>query len=93
MDFLMNIKALGIEGATLAMFVTLVGLLLTGMPLAFVTLLVALIFALGWMGPHGPATDFKPHFQFRQFLRLCFGAYVCANGCHIRPIRHSEGLV
>nr|WP_321450052.1 TRAP transporter large permease subunit [uncultured Cohaesibacter sp.] len=51
MDFLMNIKALGIEGATLAMFVTLVGLLLTGMPLAFVTLLVALIFALGWMGP------------------------------------------
>ena len=51
MDFLLNIKALGIEGATLAMFVTLVGLLLTGMPLAFVTLLVALIFALGWMGP------------------------------------------
>ncbi len=51
MDFLMNLKALGIEGATFAMFVTLVGLLLTGMPLAFVTLLVALIFALGWMGP------------------------------------------
>lgn len=51
MDFLLNLKALGIEGATFAMFVTLVGLLLTGMPLAFVTLLVALIFALGWMGP------------------------------------------
>ena len=33
------------------MFGLLVSLLLTGMPLAFVTLLVALIFALGWFGP------------------------------------------
>ncbi|NOZ31547.1 MAG: TRAP transporter large permease subunit [Alphaproteobacteria bacterium] len=33
------------------MFVLLLALLLTGMPLAFVTLLVALIFALGWFGP------------------------------------------
>ena len=33
------------------MFLMLVALLLTGMPLAFVTLLVALIFALGWFGP------------------------------------------
>ncbi|WP_319532302.1 TRAP transporter large permease subunit [uncultured Cohaesibacter sp.] len=51
MDTIFNLQALGIEGATIAMFVTLVGLLLTGMPLAFVTLLVSLIFALGWMGP------------------------------------------
>ncbi|MBS9718072.1 TRAP transporter large permease subunit [Pseudohalocynthiibacter aestuariivivens] len=44
-------KSMGIEWGTLVMFVLLLGLLLTGMPLAFVTLLVALIFALGWFGP------------------------------------------
>jgi tripartite ATP-independent transporter DctM subunit len=41
----------GIERATVAMFGAIFALLLTGMPLAFVTLLVALIFALGWFGP------------------------------------------
>ena len=46
-----DFKAMGIEWATFWMFVALFGLLLTGMPLAFVTLLVALIFALGWFGP------------------------------------------
>ncbi|SNZ19604.1 TRAP transporter large permease [Cohaesibacter gelatinilyticus] len=46
-----DLKALGIETATLLMFASLLLLLLTGMPLAFVTLLVALIFALGWFGP------------------------------------------
>ncbi|MCB1759902.1 MAG: TRAP transporter large permease subunit [Gammaproteobacteria bacterium] len=50
-DFIPNLKALGIEGGTLLMFVMLLVLLTTGMPLAFVTLLVALIFALGWFGP------------------------------------------
>ena len=51
LDLLPNLKALGIENGTIVMFVMLLGLLLTGMPLAFVTLLVALIFALGWFGP------------------------------------------
>ncbi|MDD7911468.1 TRAP transporter large permease subunit [Pseudovibrio exalbescens] len=51
MSFLFDLQSLGIEGATLAMFAALLALLLTGMPLAFVTLLVALIFALGWFGP------------------------------------------
>jgi tripartite ATP-independent transporter DctM subunit len=54
MDFLFFIpdfKAMGIEYATLALFASLLLLLLTGMPLAFVTLLVALVFALGWFGP------------------------------------------
>ncbi len=46
-----DLKSMGIEWATFAMFVSLLLLLLTGMPLAFVTLLVALIFALGWFGP------------------------------------------
>ena len=46
-----DLSQLGIEYGTLLMFGLLVGLLLTGMPLAFVTLLVALIFALGWFGP------------------------------------------
>lgn len=51
LDFSINLQALGIGWGTLLMFVMMVGLLLTGMPLAFVTLLVALIFALGWFGP------------------------------------------
>ncbi|MEQ8967392.1 MAG: TRAP transporter large permease subunit [Azospirillaceae bacterium] len=46
-----DLSALGIEGGTIVMFAMLLGFLLTGMPLAFVTLLVALIFALGWFGP------------------------------------------
>jgi tripartite ATP-independent transporter DctM subunit len=51
LDFGINLQALGIGWGTLLMFVMMVGLLLSGMPLAFVTLLVALIFALGWFGP------------------------------------------
>lgn len=46
-----DLKSLGIEMATLLMFAMLLALLLTGMPLAFVTLLVALVFLLGWSGP------------------------------------------
>ncbi len=46
-----DLRGMGIEWATFWMFVALLSLLLTGMPLAFVTLLVALIFALGWFGP------------------------------------------
>lgn len=48
---LLDLKGLGIEYGTLLMFAMLLGLLLTGMPLAFVTLLVALVFAIGWFGP------------------------------------------
>lgn len=51
MEFFGSLQGLGIEGGTLTMFALLVVLLLTGMPLAYVTLLVALIFALGWFGP------------------------------------------
>ncbi|AQQ07837.1 C4-dicarboxylate ABC transporter permease (plasmid) [Roseibium algicola] len=51
LDFGLNLKALDIGWGTLVMFALLVGLLLTGMPLAMVTLLVALLFAVGWFGP------------------------------------------
>ena len=51
MELFGSFQALGIENATLLMFGMLLALLVTGMPLAFVTLLVALIFALGWTGP------------------------------------------
>ena len=51
MELFGSFQALGIEGGTLLMFVMLLGLLVTGIPLAYVTLLVALIFALGWFGP------------------------------------------
>ncbi|WP_300514984.1 TRAP transporter large permease subunit [Aliiroseovarius sp.] len=46
-----DLSALGVEYGTLVMFIMLLGLLISGMPLAFVTLLVALIFTLGWFGP------------------------------------------
>ena len=49
--FFGSLKALGIESASVLMLVMLLGLLVTGLPLAFVTLLVALFFALGWFGP------------------------------------------
>ena len=48
---MIDLSLLGVEYGTLVMFAMLIGLLLTGMPLAFVTLLVALVFALGWFGP------------------------------------------
>lgn len=51
MDVFGSFQALGVEGGTLAMFAMMMVLLLTGIPLAFVTLLVALVFALGWFGP------------------------------------------
>lgn len=46
-----DLQSLGIEYGSLLMLVMMVGLLLTGMPLAFVTGLVALFFLLGWFGP------------------------------------------
>ncbi|SFH93771.1 TRAP transporter large permease [Albimonas pacifica] len=51
MDFFGSFQALGVEGGTIAMFAMMMLLLLAGIPLAFVTLLVALVFALGWFGP------------------------------------------
>ena len=51
-DLGLNLKALDIEYGTVVLFALLVVLLLTGMPLALVTLLVALVFAIGWFGPN-----------------------------------------
>ncbi len=51
MEIFGSLQALGIEGGTFLMFAMLLVLLVTGIPLAFVTLLVALIFAVGWFGP------------------------------------------
>lgn len=48
---MLDLQSLGIGGGSITMGLMLLGLLLTGMPLAFVTILVALIFALGWFGP------------------------------------------
>ncbi|CUH38722.1 Neu5Ac permease [Jannaschia seosinensis] len=51
MEVFGSLQDLGVETATYTMFGMLLVLLVTGIPLAFVTLLVALIFALGWFGP------------------------------------------
>jgi tripartite ATP-independent transporter DctM subunit len=51
MSELLDLQSLGIAWGSVVMFGLLLLLLLTGMPLAFVTILVALIFALGWFGP------------------------------------------
>ena len=49
--FFGSLQGMGVEWASAVMLAMLLGLLVTGMPLAFVTLLVALFFALGWFGP------------------------------------------
>lgn len=46
-----GLAELGIANGTWLMLGMLVSLLITGMPLAFVTALVALFFAVGWFGP------------------------------------------
>ena len=51
MELFGSLQGLGVETGTYLMFGLLIVLLVTGIPLAFVTLLVALIFALGWFGP------------------------------------------
>lgn len=51
MELFGSLQSLGIEGGTFVMFAMLLGLLIAGIPLAYVTLLVALVFALGWFGP------------------------------------------
>lgn len=51
MEFFGSFQSLGIEGGTFVMLIMLLALLVSGIPLAYVTLLVALIFALGWFGP------------------------------------------
>ncbi|MFV0333118.1 MAG: TRAP transporter large permease subunit [Tropicimonas sp.] len=51
MQAIVDFASIGIGNSTLMMFGLMVVLLLTGMPLAFVTLLVALIFALLGFGP------------------------------------------
>ena len=51
MSEFLDLQSLGIAWGSVVMFGLLLVLLLTGMPLAFVTILVALIFALGWFGP------------------------------------------
>ena len=52
LSLLTDFKAMGIEWATFAMFATLLALLLTGMPLAFVTGIVAAFFTIFWIGPN-----------------------------------------
>lgn len=51
MEVFGSLQSLGIEGGTVVMFTMLLALLVSGIPLAYVTLLVALVFALGWFGP------------------------------------------
>ncbi|MCY0150043.1 MULTISPECIES: TRAP transporter large permease [Hoeflea] len=51
MEFFGALQDIGIANGTFLMFAMLLGLLVTGIPLAYVTLLVALVFALGWFGP------------------------------------------
>ncbi|WP_233402521.1 TRAP transporter large permease [Marinomonas transparens] len=46
-----ELSQIGIEAASYLMIGSILLLLVTGLPLAFVTGLVALVFALGWFGP------------------------------------------
>ena len=46
-------KAMGIETGTILMVASLLLMVLTGLPLAVVTTLIALLFTVGWFGPMG----------------------------------------
>ncbi|MEH6649881.1 MAG: TRAP transporter large permease subunit [Motiliproteus sp.] len=46
-----ELSSIGIEMASYLMIGSILALLVTGLPLAFITGLVALVFALGWFGP------------------------------------------
>ncbi|MBE0531428.1 MAG: TRAP transporter large permease subunit [Rhodospirillales bacterium] len=48
----LGLNALGIETGTYVLVGSIFALLLTGLPLAFVTGLVALVFTFGWFGPN-----------------------------------------
>nr|MBC8159070.1 TRAP transporter large permease subunit [Alphaproteobacteria bacterium] len=47
-----DLSSMGIEYGSFLMLGMLIALLITGMPLAFVTGLVALFFTVGWFGPN-----------------------------------------
>ena len=49
---MLGLSAMGIGPATLLIFVLMVALLLIGMPLGFLTGLVAMFFTIGWFGPN-----------------------------------------
>ena len=48
----LGLQALGIEWGTYVLVGSIFLLLLTGLPLAFVTGLVAMVFTVGWFGPN-----------------------------------------
>jgi len=52
MHELLNLSVIGIEAGSILMLVMLLVLLATGMPLAFVTGIVAAFFTVFWVGPH-----------------------------------------
>ncbi len=49
---LFNISSMGIEAGSILLLLMMIALLLTGMPLAFVTGLVAVFFTIFWIGPN-----------------------------------------
>lgn len=49
---LLNISSMGIEAGSILLLVMMIALLLTGMPLAFVTGIVAIFFTIFWIGPN-----------------------------------------
>ena len=47
-----HLSSLGVEGGTFLLFGSMIVLLLMGQPLAYLTGLVAMFFAIGWFGPN-----------------------------------------
>ena len=52
MPELFDLSVIGIEAGSILMLVLMLALLVTGMPLAFVTGIVAAVFTVFWIGPH-----------------------------------------
>lgn len=88
-----DLQALGIEYTTALMFGSLLLLLVTGLPLAFVTLLVALVFTLGWFGPMAIPLITSRIFSFvSSFVFVSVPMFVLMKR-HTRSLRHSPRSV
>ena len=64
----------------------MIGLMLTGMPLAWVTMTLAVGCTLLWLGPAGPAAGREPGLRLRQRVRVRRRAAVRADGVHPRAL-------
>ncbi len=81
---------MGIETITLLIILVMIGLMLLGMPLAWITMTLAVGCTLLWLGPAGLPLGGEPGLWLRQRVRVRRGAAVRADGLHSRALGRGE---